>query len=191
LANPPYALTGSFFKRNFYVAVSAGECGGWFLFFTVVTERRQPILVDEPIRVALRDAIVAVRERYPFVINGWVLLPDHLHTIWTLPEGDADFPTRWRLIKTRVTRACGNLYLQPQWLTARRAAKHCGTLWQHRYWEHLLQDDLDFNHHMNYLHMNPVKHGLVKNVCDWPYSSFHRLVKDGVYAPDWASDFEI
>ena len=161
---------------------------GGSYFFTVVTERRQPILTEEPIRRALRDGIVYVRDRYPFDIDAWVLLPDHLHTIWTLPEGDADFATRWRLIKTSVTKACGQLYTQPNLLTARRTAKKCGTLWQHRYWEHLLRDDADFKHHMDYLHFNPVKHGLVQRVCDWPFSSFHRWVKDGVYPLNWAGE---
>lgn len=162
---------------------------GGSYFFTVVTERRQPILTDEPIRRALRQAIVDVRTRYPFDINAWVLLPDHLHTIWALPEADADFANRWRLIKTRVTKACGQWYTQPEFLTARRKAKKCGTLWQHRYWEHLLRDYADFNHHMDYLHFNPVKHGLIQRVCDWPFSSFHRWVKSGVYPLDWAGEF--
>jgi putative transposase len=161
---------------------------GGSYFFTVVTERRQPIITEEPIRHALREAIMWVREKYPFEIDGWVLLPDHLHTIWTLPAGDADFATRWRLIKTRVTRDCGKLYAQPKFLTARRTAKRCGTLWQHRYWEHALRDDADFEHHMDYLHINPVKHGLVQRVCDWPYSSFHRWVKNGVYSMDWGGN---
>ncbi|HEY6528118.1 MAG TPA: transposase [Cellvibrionaceae bacterium] len=160
---------------------------GGSYFFTVVTERRQPILTDPAIRSALRQAIDYVRRDYPFVIDGWVLLPDHLHTIWTLPEGDADYSTRWRLIKTRVTKACAHLYARPKFLTTRRATKRCGTIWQHRFWEHLLRDDADFNHHMDYLHMNPVKHGLVKQVRDWPYSSFHRLVNMGIYPRDWAA----
>jgi putative transposase len=159
---------------------------GGSYFFTVVIELRQPILTDPPMRSALREAITLVRKDYPFVINGWVLLPDHLHTIWTLPEGDADYSTRWRLIKTRVTKSCGNLYARPQFSTARRTKKRCGTLWQHRYWEHFLRDETDFTHHMDYLHMNPIKHGLVKQARDWPFSSFHRLVKLGLYPIDWA-----
>jgi len=158
--------------------------GGCY-FFTVVAERRQRILTDEPVRVALRAAIEKVRLRYPFTINAWVLLPDHLHTIWTLPFNDADFALRWRLIKTYVTRACGELYVNPQILTERRTAKKCGTIWQHRYWEHLIRDDEDFKKHMDYLHFNPVKHQLVGAVHEWPYSSFHRYVGQGVYHPNW------
>lgn len=158
--------------------------GGTY-FFTVVTERRQAILTDAPIRIALRNAIEQVRATRPFQIDAWVLLPDHLHTIWTLPEGDADFSTRWRLIKSRVTRLCGAAYFQAEYLNSYRASKQFGTLWQHRYWEHLLRDEADIRHHMDYLHWNPVKHGLVTRPADWPWSSFHRWVAKGVYAQDW------
>ncbi|WP_374402150.1 transposase [Niveibacterium sp.] len=162
----------------------ANVAGGSY-FFTVVTERRQAILTDADVREALRAAIETVRARRPFRIDGWVLLPDHLHAIWTLPEGDADFSTRWRLIKSHVTRACGAAYFRADWLTDRRAEKGCGTLWQHRYWEHLLRDEADLRHHLDYLHWNPVKHGLVNRVADWPWSSFHRHVALGNYPLDW------
>lgn len=159
-------------------------------FFTVVTERRQPILTEPDVRAALRDAIAAVRLKRPFQIDGWVLLPDHLHAIWTLPEGDADFATRWRLIKSHVTRACGTRYFRPEWLTAHRASKHCGTFWQHRYWEHQIRDEADFRHHMDYLHFNPVKHGLATAVADWPFSTFHRQVQQGIYPADWGTKID-
>jgi putative transposase len=107
-------------------------------FFTVVTERRQRILTDDVFRAALREAIHHVRRERPFQIEAWVLLPDHLHAIWTLPVGDADFATRWRLIKSAVTHSVGELYFRPEWQTRRRTYKRCGTIWQHRYWEHLL-----------------------------------------------------
>lgn len=163
----------------------ANVAGGSY-FFTVVTERRQRILTDPAVRQALRDAIETVRITRPFRIDAWVLLPDHLHTIWSLPADDADFATRWRLIKTHVTRHCGADYFRADWLTGHRAKKHCGTLWQHRYWEHLLRDHTDFRRHLDYLHWNPVKHGLVDRVADWPWSSFHRHVAQGTYPPDWA-----
>lgn len=159
----------------------AGGC----YFFTVVTERRRPILTQAEVRTALRAAIVAVRESRPFDILAWVLLPDHLHAIWRLPPGDADFSTRWSQIKRRVTHDCGALHADPTLMSARRTAKRHGTLWQHRFWEHLIRDEHDYGQHMDYLHFNPVKHGLVQRVADWPYSSFHRLVREGVYAPDW------
>jgi len=90
------------------------------------------------------------------------------------------------LIKRHVTHACATSFARPEYLTERRAAKHCGTLWQHRFWEHLIRDERDFRHHLDYLHGNPLKHGLVERVSDWPWSSFHRGVKRGVYPADWA-----
>ena len=157
-------------------------------FFTVVTERRQRILTNDDVREALRAAIIKVRSTYPFEINAWVLLPDHLHCIWTLPEGDADFSTRWRLIKREVTVAIGAQYFRVDFQTVRRSQKQQGTIWQHRFWEHLIRDDGDFAAHMDYLHFNPVKHGLVKTANEWPWSSFHRLVKDDVYPLNWGGE---
>ncbi|NMM26325.1 MAG: transposase [Glaciimonas sp.] len=158
--------------------------GGTY-FFTVVTAGRQKILTNPDIRAALRAAIAKVRLMHPFIIDGWVLLPDHLHCIWTLPESDADFSTRWRLIKREVSVTCGMDYLKPELLSVRRVKKQCGTLWQHRFWEHWIRNDADYAAHMDYLHFNPVKHGLVDSVSDWPWSSFHRHVAHQVYAADW------
>jgi putative transposase len=154
-------------------------------FFTVVTERRQAILTNDDVRNALRNAILKVRESHPFNIDAWVLLPDHLHCIWTLPEGDADFSTRWRLIKREVTFSIGEKYFQENLQTERKKLKQQGTIWQNRFWEHLIKDENDFSTHMDYLHFNPVKHGLVEKVNQWPWSTFHRLVEQGVYPIDW------
>src|SRR5690606_25578166 len=159
--------------------------GGCY-FFTVVTERRQPILTHPDIRLALREAIMEVRASQPFRINGWVLLPDHMHAIWSLPPGDADFSNRWRRIKRHVTRHCGPAHQRAELLTRRRSAKQCGTLWQHRFWEHLIRDETDFRRHLDYLHANPLRHGLVERVSDWPWSSFHRWAQRGVYPIDWS-----
>lgn len=150
------------------------------------TLRRQPFLVDADVRAALREAIESVRTTLPFAIDAWVLLPDHLHCLWTLPPGDADFATRWKLIKTKVTQQCGDRLMRYEYMTARRKAKRQGSLWQHRYWEHQkIRDERDFARHVDYVHWNPVKHGHVKCVADWPYSSFHRYVKEGIYPHDW------
>jgi putative transposase len=157
--------------------------GGSF-FFTVVTERRQRMLTQEPVRLALRHAIQAVRSERPFRIDGWVLLPDHLHAVWTLPNGDDDYATRWRLIKAGVTHRLGLACHNPAVMTTRRRAKEQGSLRQHRYWEHWLRDEDDMRQHLQYLHFNPVKHGLVSRAADWPWSSFHRYVADGVYPDD-------
>nr|WP_233196486.1 transposase [Chromobacterium sinusclupearum] len=114
-----------------------------------------------------------------------MLLPDHLHAIWTLPDGDADYAMRWREIKRRVTRAVGQRYFRAEWQSARRAAKGCGTLWQHRYWEHRIRDEADFAAHWDDAHFNPVKHGLAASAAAWPYSTFHRYVQAGRYPADW------
>ena len=139
-------------------------------FFTLVTARRQPLLTHPEVRAALREGIVQVRASLPFGIDGWVLLPDHLHAVWTLPPGDADFSNRWRLIKRHVTHTC---------------RPGGDSLWQPRFWEHLIRDERDLRQHLDYLHGNPLKHGLVSQVRDWPWSSFHRYVHQGVYPPDW------
>jgi putative transposase len=158
---------------------------GGSYFFTVVSERRQRILTNDDVRATLREAITEVRRQHPFHIDAWGLLPDHLHCIWSLPEGDADFSTRWRKIKAHVTRHCGARYRHPEWLSARRQAKGQGTLWQQRFWEHCLRDEADWRRHVDYLHWNPVKHGVAGRVVDWPWSSFHRFVAEGLYEPGW------
>jgi len=154
--------------------------GGTY-FFTVVTYRRRGILCDPDMRTALRNAIMRVRKDYPFDINGWVLLPDHLHAIWTLPPGDAGFALRWQLIKRFVTRDCGARLHLSEGTTASRTKRRESTIWQRRYWEHLIRDETDFERHLDYLHHNPVKHGLVSQTVDWPYSSFHRYLAKGMY----------
>jgi len=114
-----------------------------------------------------------------------VLLPDHLHCIWTLPEDDADFGKRWAMIKRFVTKRCGPSLLCDEWLNDSKQRRKESPLWQRRYWEHMIRNETDFKWHMDYLHYNPVKHGLASCVQDWPYSTFHRCVKDGIYPEDW------
>lgn len=171
---------------NYRRANAEGGC----YFFTVNTLHRQPLLTEASVRDALREAISSVRKTLPFTINAWVLLPDHLHCLWTLPPGDADFATRWKLIKAKVTQQCGGSLIRSEYITARRQKKHQGSLWQNRYWEHLIRDDSDFARHVDYVHLNPVKHGHVKYVGDWPYSSFHRYVNEGIYPQNWAGNEE-
>jgi putative transposase len=149
------------------------------LLFTVETERRQRTLTDAAVRAALRAAIIAVLRVHPFFIAGWVLPPDHWHTLCTLPQDDADYATRCSAIKPRVTTAVDGRNFRAQWHTARRAAQRHGTLWQHRYGAHCLSGDADFATHPDYLHSPPVKHGLVTRGADWPYSTCHRWVEAG------------
>ena len=113
-----------------------------------------------------------------------VVLPDHLHAVWTMPEGDRDFSTRWRLIKSTFSR---NLAVGES-ISASRAAKRERGIWQRRYWEHTIRDERDYAAHIDYCHLNPYKHGLVQRVRDWPYSSFHRYVAQGMYPADWMTE---
>jgi putative transposase len=160
-------------------------------FFTVTTHHHQKFLLDSDVRAALRAAIGRVREIMPFTIDAWVLLPDHMHCIWTLPVDDDDYSTRWRIIKTVVTQRCGERLTNDRFQTSRRKVKHQSTLWQHRFWEHMIRDERDFNNHVDYLHFNPVKHGYVQQTKEWPYSSFHRYVSTGMLTEDWGcSDIE-
>jgi len=157
-------------------------------FFTLVTYRRQRFLCDDDVRLALRESIEKVRQQRPFTIDAWVLLPDHLHCIWTLPDGDADFPLRWNLIKRYVTRACGSRLHRAEWMNASKQRHRESTLWQRRYWEHQIRDDEDYATHMDYVHYNPVKHALCRYPTEWPYTSFHRLIRAGVYPRQWGED---
>ncbi|MBL0030119.1 MAG: transposase [Rhodanobacteraceae bacterium] len=156
-------------------------------FFTVnAANSRDNDLLVRHVDV-LRDAFRAVRASHPFELSAIVVLPDHLHCVWRLPEGDTNYPTRWRLIKSRFSRAIpANEHVSPsRWKKSERG------LWQRRYWEHLIRDELDLHLHLDYIHFNPVKHGLVSQVRDWPHSSFHRFVDAGHYEVDWGASQEI
>ncbi len=169
--------------------------GGTF-FFTVVTADRKPLFAEQKNVDTLRDAFRAIRLQRPFTLDAAVVLLDHLHCIWTLPPGDADFSTRWRLIKTWFTKHCdseessGYAALTRPTAEGAKTSKRERAFWQHRYWEHMLRDETDYRHHVEYIHFNPVKHGYVKAPTDWPYSSFRRYVKAGIYPPDWAGEVQ-
>lgn len=165
---------------NYRRARDAGAC----YFFTLTSHQRLPVLTDAPLRAALRRAIERVRLHRPFVIEGWVLLPDHLHCLWRMPQGDADFGSRWSMIKRLTSQAIA----LPGTVSLSRSLRRDSRLWQRRFWEHRIHDGDDYQRHMDYLHFNPVKHGLVPRVVDWPWSSFHRLVTEGVYPADWGGD---
>ena len=159
-------------------------CRAWHpgatYFFTVNLARRNSTLLVDRIDV-LRDAIRHVRRRHPFVIDAMVVMPEHLHAVWTLPPGDADFATRWRLIKTGFSRRIP----AGERRTTSRISKGERGIWQRRYWEHLIRDEWDLQSHIDYIHFNPVKHGHVDRAADWPYSSFHRYAADGRLPTDW------
>jgi putative transposase len=166
---------------NYRRAFVPGGC--WF--FTVnLLERRQTLLIDH-IEV-LRAAVAGTRQKFPFDIDAMVILPDHMHAVLSLPPEDADFSTRWRLIKSRFAKA----HPKQERLSAVREARGERGIWQRRFWEHLIRDDADYARHVEYCYINPVKHGLVSRVRDWPYSSFHRDVERGLFPVDWAGDVD-
>ena len=150
-------------------------------FFTVNLADRSQALLTQNIAL-LRSAFEYTRERHPFIVDAIVVLPEHLHAIWTLPEGDRDFSLRWRLIKTVFSRGLSH----GEHRSNSRQSKGERGIWQRRYWEHLIRDEVDFSRHVDYIHINPLKHGLVKRVTDWPHSSFHRYVRAGILPMDWA-----
>ena len=158
--------------------------GGTY-FFTAVVNQRFPLFEIEDARAKLREAILKVKKDRPFELLAICLLPNHLHAVWTLPQGDSDYPTRWRLIKEEFTTT---------WLTGggwegelseSRKKKGERGIWQRRFWEHTIFDEDDLIRCIDYTHWNPRKHGLVKRVRDWKYSSFFRFVESGDYDIDW------
>jgi putative transposase len=158
---------------------------GSVFFFTLVAFQRRPILCHPTIRRSLRRAIDNLRVTHPFSIDGWVLMPDHLHCIWTLPEGDSDFSTRWSLLKRSVSRFSRDVAADSRDCSRSRRKHRESTIWQRRFWEHVIRDERDFERHLDYIHFNPVRHGYVTRAVEWPYSTIHRYVKAGVYASDW------
>lgn len=157
--------------------------GGTF-FFTVVTHQRQRFLTSTLGRNALREAFRQVSRLRPFKVVAIVLLPEHLHTVWELPRGDMDYTTRWRQIKTLVTRASAGRIGEAEISASRQRRAEKG-IWQRRFYEHMCRDEADVKHLVDYIHVNPVKHRLSALVRDWPWSSFHRYVQLGEYSIDW------
>ena len=164
------------YRRNFVP-------GGAFFVTVTLADRRASWLTSNI--AALREAFRTAMSERPFDIDAIVVLPEHLHAILTLQSGDADFPHRWRRIKTVFTKRLlqTGAQLPVQDNTGR-------ILWQRRYWEHTIRDDADYARHIDYIHFNPVKHGLVANPSDWPHSSLHRFIRDGIFPPDWGGGID-
>jgi putative transposase len=156
--------------------------GGTF-FFTVVTYKRYPIFKEEPAVNLLRWCFQTTMATHPFKVAAIVILPDHLHTIWTLPDNESDFSTRWKLIKGTFSRHYSGF--KPKDISESMLGKNEKGIWQRRFWEHAIRDQEDFNRHCDYIHYNPVKHGLVNSPMEWKYSSFRNLVEKGVYPANW------
>jgi len=155
-------------------------------FFTLVTERRRPLFRSADAVADYQAAVEDVRVSWPFEVEAEVILPDHLHIIWSLPEGDADFSTRLRLIKSRFSRS-GTPTVDGKDRSASRRAKGERGVWQRRFWEHAITGEQDFAVHLDYIHYNPVRHGLAAAPSEWPHSTFQKWVARGVYEPHWGS----
>jgi putative transposase len=163
---------------------------GATFFFTVVTYHRQKVLTHTSNRQLLRAILKEVKSILPFTIDAWVLLPDHIHCIWTLPQNDNNFSKRWGMIKAKFSKQAKHLF-NPDWMNSSKQKHRESTLWQRRFREHQIRDDLDFQRHVEYIHYNPVKHGLVQRAADWPYSTFHKYVRQGIYPENWGtSEFD-
>ena len=156
--------------------------GGVFFFTVTLADRSSDLLIQQIDR--LRRVYSSAQERNPFETIAICVLPDHLHAVWEMPDGDANFSLRWSLIKAGFSRG---LPLDAARSASKLARRERG-LWQRRYWEHAIRDDRDLERHVDYVHFNPVKHGYVSKVADWPYSTFHRYVERGVLPPDWGGD---
>lgn len=178
------------------------KVSGACVFFTVaLADRGSRVLVNEITR--LREAVAMVRAERPFVVEAWVVLPDHMHAVWTLPEGDSDFSVRWGAIKARFTMGLRREGCRPGFSPALpateypvvRSGRYAGlkpglrvgkrevAIWQRRFWEHHIRDERDYAAHVRYCWFNPVKHGFVERPEDWPYSSVHRDMRQGRYVP--------
>ena len=156
--------------------------------FTVVAAGRRPLLTDPRVISAFGTAMREVRLTLPFSMPAWVILPDRLHVIWTLPEGDTDYPRRWSIIKRRTSQLAD---LPPMARSCSMAARRESGLWQRRYWEHLIRDSDDLHRHVDYIHFNPVRHGHADAPAAWPYSSFARHVQAGAYDGNWRATRDI
>ena len=164
--------------RRYFVA------GGTY-FFTVVTAGRAPLFRKEAARRLLGGVIREKQQEVPFEIVAIVLLPDHLHTIWTLPRGDTDYSGRWKAIKAEFTSTWLALDRGEQPVTGGYRRQRRRGIWQPRFMEHTIRDEEDHHHHIDYIHYNPVKHGYARCPKDWRWSSFHRYVRSGDYAENW------
>ncbi|WP_374565066.1 transposase [Nitrosomonas sp.] len=154
--------------------------GGTYFFTVNLLNRQSGLLVkhiDE-----LRAAVRQTKRLHPFHIDAWVVLPDHLHCVWTLPENDADYSRRWQAIKKAFSKSIPPDEQRSKVQTQRNERG----IWQRRFWEHTITSDRDYAAHIDYIHFNPVKHGWAQAVKDWPYSTFHQWVEQGVYPLGWA-----
>ena len=151
----------------------------WFFTVNLAQRKGNHLLVNHLDK--LRQAFRYIKRKHPYRMDAVVILPDHLHCIWTLPPGDSNYSTRWNLLKGHFSRTVD----RGEQISESRQKRRERGVWQRRFWEHMVRDQRDFNRHVDYIHWNPVKHGWVKQVTDWPYSSFHEYVVRGIYDENW------
>ena len=171
------------YYKEIFCEISSKLSTGRNVFFTVNLQDRKESLLVEHIDL-LRGTVRWVKMHKPFYIDAWVVLPDHIHAVLTLPKGDSDYSGRWREIKKRFSKGLP----KNEHLSLARVNKNERGIWQRRFWEHTIVDERDYWHHVNYVHFNPLKHGLVERVVDWPYSSFHKAVASGMYSRNWCGE---
>ena len=158
--------------------------GGTY-FITQVTYQREPWLCTKIVRNALREAIKKVQQKYYFLIDAFILLPEHFHCLWTLPPNNSDLSLRLRLIKSYVTKHYKKQLGINSPISQSRQKQGESNLWQRRFWEHLIVDEDDFANHCNYIHYNPVKHNLCSYPQQWEFSTISRFINQGIYPPNW------
>jgi putative transposase len=159
--------------------------GTWFFTVNLLQRQNNNLLIREV--NLLRETVKSVRKRSPFRINAWVVLPEHMHAVWTLPANDTDFSTRWRFIKSGFSRVLP----KTEYRSVVPIAANERGIWQRHFWEHAIRDEADFERHIDSVHVNPLKHKLVSQVKDWPYSSFHRYVERGIYPANWCGEIDL
>ena len=164
--------------------IRSKQKGGTF-FFTLITHERRELLLLAPVLKALRESFAEIQQAQPFTLNAWVVLPDHMHCIWTLPDGDRDVSKRWGRIKAGVSRRLKSSYRFRTEGDGSSFKRGESPVWRRRFWEHKIRDELDMYAHLDYIHYNPVKHGLANSVKEWRFSSFHTYVERRIYSRDW------
>ena len=158
--------------------------GTWFFTVNLWQRQNNDLLIRE-INL-LRQSVRNVRQKHPFTIIAWVVLPEHMHYIWRLPEGDSDFSLRWRLIKSRFSRNLPQTAIPGATLQQEKRRE----IWQRHFWEHCIRDEADFKRHFDYIHLNPLKPGWAQKEKNWPYSTFHRYVATNIYPENWCGIIE-
>ena len=158
--------------------------GGMFFFTVTLQNRRSSLLVTHI--SFLKNAVQKVKNRHPFQLNAYVILPDHFHMIWTLPNGDSDYSTRMQQIKANFSKQIAR-----SGRTVHKTRHNEYRLWQRRFWEHTIKDNDDLEQHINYIHYNPIKHRCVEHLKDWPYSSFHHFVQNGRLPENWCDTIKL